>query len=74
MKNYLAQYTIKAAMFDGGAWMPDPEPHKREHSFQAQDSEQAKTMAEAHRLVLTKEYFGPMITLDRLVETTEIRL
>ncbi len=30
MTTYLARYTTKAAMFDGGAWMPDQEPHYEE--------------------------------------------
>ena len=41
MEQYMAEYTINASMFDGGAWMPDPEPHQESHSFDAADDTDA---------------------------------
>lgn len=68
MPKYLAKYTVNAMMCDGGCWVPDLEPHKPEHAFEAKDDEEAKKLAEERKIVIRKDYFGPTITLDELLK------
>ncbi|MFH1073213.1 MAG: hypothetical protein V1743_07335 [Nanoarchaeota archaeon] len=81
LQNYLATYTVRANMFDGGCWMPDPEPHHIEYGFSIDRAQykskkaaeaRANEMAEEHKSVIRKDYFGPSITLDRLLRVDEV--
>ena len=72
MKNYLAVYSIKSSMFDGGAWMPDPEPHREEYRFEASDDGDARKKSEEHSRMFRKIYFGPQTTLESLMEVREL--
>ncbi len=72
MPEYLAKYTTRAAMFDGGAWMPDQEPHYDEYRFEAENDEKAQKVADGHKAVIARNYFGPNITLDSLDKVKEI--
>ena len=72
MTTYLAKYTTKAAMFDGGAWMSDPEPHKDEYRFEADNDSKAQEMAKAQQAVIAKQYFGSNIALDSLDQVREM--
>ena len=73
MPTHLAKYTINAVMIDGGAWMPDPEPHKREYKFDATDEAEAKKLAEDHTSAFYKEFFGPSVSLDELLEVKDVK-
>ncbi len=68
MPKYQAKYTVKAMMCDGGCWVPDLDSHNPEHSFDAKDDDEAQKLAEEHKSVLRKDYFGPKITLDELLK------
>lgn len=74
MPEYLAKYTVKSIMYDGGAWFPDPDPHYHEHLFEARDGTEAKKMAEEYKSSIGKEYFGPRITLDSLLKVENVDL
>ncbi len=74
MVEYLAKYTVRAYMFDGGAWMPDPEPHKVEYRFKAKTYEAAKKIAREHTSTFKDIYFGPCSTLDQLLKIEEVKL
>lgn len=74
MPQYLAKYTVNADMFDGGAWMPDPEPHKPEYIFSAKDDDEARRLAEAHMRTFNEKYFGPSSTLDQLLQIAEVKI
>ncbi len=73
-RTYLAKYTTNSSMYDGGAWMPDPEPHKDEYRFQANGDKQAQRLAEEHKRDIGKRYFGPSVTLDSLVRIEDVYL
>ena len=72
MKKYLAKYTTRAAMFDGGAWMPDPDSHHDEFRFEADNDGEAQKRAHEQKAVIAKQYFGSNITLDSLDQVREI--
>ena len=74
MEKYLAKYTVRASMFDGGAFMPDPEPHKLEYLFEAKDETDAKKLAEEHRTTFNSRYFSPTSTLDQLLKVENVQL
>ncbi len=74
MQTYLARYTVWADMYDGGAFMPDPEPHKPEYRFDVDNKEKARKVAEDYIPELAKRFFGPRITLDELLEINEVEL
>ena len=74
MLKYLAKYTIKAAMFDGGAWMPDPETHHQERHILAEDDADAKKRAEGYKSEVGKGYYGPSVSLDSLIQMKEVAL
>lgn len=74
MPEYLAKYTTRAAMFDGGAFMPDPEPHYDEYRFEAETDGDAAKIAEEYKSTLGKEYFGSAITLDSLDQVKPVKV
>lgn len=74
MPHYEAKYTTNTFMFDGGAWMPDPEPHKDTYKFKARNNEEALTTAEQHKIEIGRKYFGADVTLDELLKITPIEL
>lgn len=72
MPEYLAKYTTRAAMMDGGTWMSDPDPHHNEYRFLAENDEDAAKKAEEYKSILGKEYFGPTTTLNSLDQVRNI--
>ena len=74
MQKYLAKYTTKASMFDGGAFMEDPEPHQNEYRFEASDEETARRKAQEHIRDINKDLFSPSTTLDSLMEVKPVQL
>lgn len=72
MPEYEAKYTTNANMFDGGAWMPDFDPHKDVYKFKAKNNTQALNMAKAHKFDIGKKYFGPNVHLDELLKITVV--
>lgn len=74
MAEYLANYTVWADMFDGGAWMPDPEPRKPEYRFSANNDEEARKIAEKHMKTFRETYFNPSSKLDSLLRIDDVVL
>ena len=76
MPQYLAKYTVNAYMFDGGAWMPDFEPHKKEHKFIAKDENEARVFATNYMYSkgFREQFFAPSTTLDALLEVKDVEI
>ena len=72
MKKYRADYTIKAMMMDGGAFMPDPESHQESHLFDAADDAEAKKNSEGYKSKISKNYYGANIKLESLAEVRAV--
>ena len=68
MPEYLAKYRTEAYMFDGGAWMPDPDAHSDEYRFKARSDKEALKKAKEHMKIFQKLYFGPKSTLEQLLK------
>lgn len=73
-KKYMAEYTVRSSMMDGGCFMPDPEPHQEKRHFEAADDAEAKKKAEGYKPEIAKKYFGPSITLESVSEVREVEL
>ncbi|MEK6848149.1 MAG: hypothetical protein AABX65_00770 [Nanoarchaeota archaeon] len=72
MNNYIAKYRTNAYMFDGGAWMPDPEPHSDERVFRAKSSREARKMAEERKIEIGQRYYRARVTLESLFKVEEV--
>lgn len=74
MAKYLAKYSVLVDMFDGGAWMPDPEPRKPEHYFEADNDKEASRIAEGYMKTFKDTYFNPTSKLDSLLKIEDVEL
>jgi len=74
MTEYLAKYRIESYMFDGGAWMPDPDARIREHRFEAGNDEEARKIAIEHMKDFKKLYFSPTSRLEQLLRIEEVKI
>ncbi len=72
MPEYLAKYTTRASLMDGGTWMADPDPHHNEYRFIAENDEDAVKKAEEYIPILRKEFWLPTTTLNSLDQTRKI--
>jgi len=61
-------------MFDGGAWMPDPEPHNHTATFYANSEHEAWKTAWNEVRATEKQYFGAQSTIDDLVKIEDVQL
>ncbi|MEK6863637.1 MAG: DUF1471 domain-containing protein [Nanoarchaeota archaeon] len=73
-KRYMAEYTIRSCIIDGGCFMPDPEPHQERRNFEAADDAEAKKKAEEYYPEIAKNYWGSSITLESVSEVREVEL
>ena len=74
MSKSLGKYTVKSYLFDGGCWMPDPEEHKPEHRFEADNEREARRKAAKHMLSFREIYFSPTPSLDSLLEIKDVEI
>ena len=74
MPTYLAVYKTNAMMYDGGAWMKDPDSHRDEYKFDADSDFEAGRMAEEHIVDIAGKYVQPKVTLEQLMKVEDVKV
>ena len=74
MPKYQAKYTFTSVMCDGGCWVPDLETHMEEYKFDAKTDDEAKKIADEHKYSVGKNYFGPKVSLESLMQIKEVQV